>query len=301
MRASSQPNLSLQVRHDPSFRGQPRHRAAIGQALSHYAVWSPRPVTLDGRRLDNVLEEPNLGGSDFRRPIVLLAADAVPDIPSLRVRAALTERKLESTPRVDLDPEAWKKVQLTLGGPLLALGLISASSRPSRRKGAGYYDPGFAPSQVVWISDGVEVAREALPLNSGPVPLLIAVSAEGLTTDLSGLVPRPGPELTRRRNAAIRAVSARFPDTTDSRPDFSEHAISDTSAAGWAGVLVGGFVVLIQPVVGLVVMGIAGAMALSNSGQQVHGSAYTQGLDQLGPDLRKHAASLDDERAASDL
>lgn len=97
------------------------------------------------------------------------------------------------------------------GEPVSAVAMICAVTRFEKGSGGIFvhssWKPALRHSEFVWVADGVEVLREQLELPTLPTPLLVACSADGLETDLSGMLPRDTEERHRRRDMVMRGVT----------------------------------------------------------------------------------------------
>ncbi len=229
-----------------------RRRAAIAETLTSLCHWTPFPLTLDGRRINNLFFDPEFGASHLRQPLLYLHAPPQPSLPSFRC------------PAIEVQPEdrsAWLAISeqereaalSRFEQPCLALGLVSYFQQ---NQGGEYdqWEPVARASQFCWVRDGVEVAREDLALEKSPVAILIAASADGLETDLSGLVPRQRSELEFQRVQALRAVFTELSKILSARPQLSYQTKDNSSTHVASALLLGGAVVLANPMMGLLLL-----------------------------------------------
>lgn len=188
-------------------------RADISKELHSLAQWSPRPIRIDSREISNILEDPKFSSSQSRQPLCLITAPTREDQVRLKLRARFTPRGSSTSVNAQpLDAHLRKAIKELADG-VFAVGLVthflpteSSSSRPA--------------SEFVWVCDGVEVMREPLPIKMDSMAILIACSAEGLKTDVTGLTLRQSKSKEARKREALGAIVQCYPDTTDDEDDF---------------------------------------------------------------------------------
>lgn len=182
----------------------------IGSALSQHAHWSPVSITLDKRVVSNVANDPRFGASHEVHPLYFMPFDPNPAVPSWVYHARFSKR--ESMMVVFTGKDSNLQEDIRFGGePVSAVAMICAVTRFEKGSGGIFvhssWKPALRHSEFVWVADGVEVLREQLELPTLPTPLLVACSADGLETDLSGMLPRDTEERHRRRDRVMRGVT----------------------------------------------------------------------------------------------
>ena len=265
--------------------------ATIAAVLNAHAQWAPVHVTLDQRLISNIFHDPTFGVSELRQPVCLLHVPPQPPQPSLKVTAKFTNPDVSSdVPVVNPEGQTFRKALKDLAEPCLAVGMVS-SFVEKKRVGKGYnVTPGLQRSQLAWVADGAEVAREDLPFPKGSVALLVACSADGLETDLSTLTPRDGREKDQRREAVLRAVGANFPDAEDDKADYS--TTSPTDIVGVAIMAIGAVGALIIPPAGILILGVGGlSLTLSRSRSEVLQTSLDKDFKALARDARAKAGA----------
>ena len=227
---------------------------SIAQALAARAHCCPNTITLDRRNVSNVFQEPLFGSSSLSHPLYFLQAPPQPELPSLRLRARFLAPTVKMTqPLAQSARGEVTRLNDELSEPCLAGLLITAFTRrkivPNHSRKNPQNEISYVaaprPSVLVWVTDGVEVAREDLEMPHSPTALLVYCSAEGLPTDLSGLTPRHTELLGQRRTAVMRAVQ-RCLEAAD-----VDSKVSTSSAVNVGLVVVSGLLTLANPFLGL--------------------------------------------------
>ena len=215
-------------------------RAEILAVITQFCHLSDQYIFFDGVKLDSHLTDPHFGVSENSCPLALIKCEPDEDLPSV----GFAERK-DWSPRqigthsVELEFESSQPLIPTDG--CAALGLLAAFVRKKRlREDVSYYESTRDFSEVVWVGDGVVVKRERFPWKSS-VGLGLVLSADGIPTDLTGLVPRDEDELARRRERGLSLILKRLRILQSANPEGVDISYSNASH-------------LIQGAIGLVLM-----------------------------------------------
>lgn len=182
-----------------------RFRAEVESVLASHCHLGPRTVEIDGVEVASLLYDLRFGVTDSSRPLTFLRAPEDQELPSFSVAnpKEFHGRGLGGH-FVDIGNGDAERM-----GPATACSAAAIVSvfveKKKLRNDTIYYAPGRRRSEVIWVCDGVVVDREALRLEAG-AGVAVIVSAEGLDTDLSGLLPRESDLKERLRELALRAV-----------------------------------------------------------------------------------------------
>jgi hypothetical protein len=282
-----------------TFRAAER-RASIGRVLSSRCHWAPVRVTLDGRSINNIFSDPTFGGSNLRQPLCLIRVPPQLPYPTLEVQA---DPRVIPKPSIFTDAEVptitpdWYRFQEALTGlsqPCFAIGMVSAILvKVSAGKNSTVTKTGTVGNAMAWISDGVEVARESLPFRPRSAALLVACSAEGLGTDISGLIPIHSAPKAERRTAALRAIRRGFPDTRDEQADYDIEG--GTDPANTTMLVIGGLSLLFNPLVGAAILTFGGLSWTSlRSRNAAIQKAIKEGFEGLAEELEKRVPYEDE-------
>lgn len=259
--------------------------SAIATTLKNGAHCAPIKITIDGHTVSNIFQDPVFGVSQLRHPLYLLQANADPAIPSVRLRARFFPPDLTfiNAPEVSAANSQLQEAAGKAQQPCLATILISGFLL---RKGSGKhisYHPLPSPSQLVWVSDGVEVAREDLNLGATPTAMLVVCSAEGLPTDISGWTPRQTAERDQRKAAVMRAVHDVLSVTS------TDAEVEKSPIVHIALMVVGGILTLANPPIGLIMIGGGGLGRLSDVSEA---ATFEGAMDKGLADLRDAVCRL---------
>jgi hypothetical protein len=230
--------------------------AAIAKTLTDRVHCCPNKVTLDGHSVSNVFNEPFYGASSLRYPLYFLQLKPDPAMPSLRLRAmhrAPDDGMMSWAPSVETPGGKVVKSVQEAYDPCLAGILVTAFLKKEAAGKHVEFLPQPQRSQLVWVADGVEVAREDLGLSPTPTAILVFCSAADLSTDLSGLAPRETEMKLQRQAEVMRRVDQCLAETdTETKVDCGESSLSIGL------MIVGGMALLISPPVGLVMVAAVG-------------------------------------------
>lgn len=173
-----------------------RWNADLLTTLSQRAFLCPVPLVVDGRPMQGLQGCPEHGLSPTSFPIYSDLNDD-PDLAELTFPETTFEpvessrglmRRVRSVPRV---------------GGRLSLGcLVSVHFR----SGATGWTARPTPSRIYWISDGVVLESEEIPVGTGSVSCGVYLSATGLRVDLSSFRLLESGLRDERRRAAWRLV-----------------------------------------------------------------------------------------------
>ncbi len=243
-----------------------KRSAEISRILTSEAHLMPSHLSIDGREINNLMDDPVFGASNLRQPLYLFRVPSHSLVPDLKVKAHFQRRtswSVEGLPEINAaDGEAVQTELPALQEPGMAVVLVS-SMLGRTKKGKSYeYHALAKPSQLVWVSDGVVVGREDLPLPNGSTPMVVVCSAAGLETDLSGLVPRLTEARAERRDTVMRGVARCLVES-----DLDAKVQSRVQKLHLGLMAVGGMVFFVNPVAGLALMGGGGLQYLQSRDQ----------------------------------
>lgn len=230
----------------PDNRQASARGAGIAKALTDHVHCCSNKILLDGRDVSNIFNEPNFGSSSLRHPLYFLRTEPESDTPSLRLRAqflppdtgiSIPLIKNTTGKVVECIREAYQ--------PCLAAALITAFLQKTGSGEHVSFQPLPRTSQLVWVTDGVEVAREELDLPKCATAMLVYCSAEGLPTDLSGLIPRD----TDLKKQRFEQVMLSIRQCLASTPTAAQ--VSPFVGGSIGFVIVGGLIALLNPAVGI--------------------------------------------------
>lgn len=171
----------------------------IQEQLQLTSCTSPVPVKLDNRDIVGILRDPHFGYSKRSRPLEFWSASPSDSLPKFTLRTGgvggFTDFHQGSAFAVP------RNRSYTAG----ACGFLSCFMKEVRHSKGFSFVPRSRCSELVWLTDGAVVRRTRLP-HTGSVALSIYVSAEGLTTDLSGIAIREDSLFAERRQQALEAA-----------------------------------------------------------------------------------------------
>lgn len=261
------------------------YRAEIVTTLSQHCHFGPVSLKVDSRESASFLGDPRFGITEQSRPLALLKAPPASKMPTF-VIAEPEEFEGEAIGNHSI---ALPELSRNLGQECSAAGLLSAFVKQKEvRTGVYYYDTRHDHSEILWIRDGVIVQREKF-LRPYELGLAAIVSAEGLETDLSGLVPRQGEAKNQRRDASIKLLATevlKFQKALGPDGFKVEHEMWKTYLTGLAG----GLLLFAVPIIGLAVLTKAGYDYSSKERRAGYlNTALDRGLERLVESLKKEA------------
>ena len=240
-----------------------KRAAQIQGTLADFSQFAPREVSLDGRNLSNLFNDPIFGPSESAQPLFVLRAAPHEHLPSLRVLGSFARPSIAvNGPSFRVDEAAVNDTLREFSQPSFAIAMVSAFLVKRKSGKTETFESRSQSSALVWVADGVEVAREFI-VSSNSVAILIVCSADGLETDLSGLVPRGTLEKEHRKKEVLRAITREFQLLTGADPDTQATFPRETLVV--AGLAFLGLVTFVMnPVVGFFIAGISGFNHLSS-------------------------------------
>lgn len=235
----------------------PKYSQSINSTLCCHCHLGPHPLKVDGREIGNFLQDPVFGVTGNSRPLALLRVPKMRLLPSVTVANPLSHRFDKLGPhQVSVAASATGFEPGEPARPVAAVGLLAVFfEKVKLRRNDFYYAPGEAHSEIVWLNDGVVVARESLKEVKGPVAIGIVVSCQGLETDVSGLIPRTSPQKSLRKHVAIKHTVEQLRGLVNSLGvdliDVQRGAATTTVVRG----LLGAGLTLLMPIFGLALIG----------------------------------------------
>lgn len=194
---------SLIVFHSPERAEAARTRANICRNLSEFCHLGPTPIKLDSRELPGCSSDPVFGISRPGQVLLFATAPEAPDQPKLSFAPIYGTRGIRSGNFHLAVQGPFCKVGGPLSGSAACLWnhqvveAIFASPRAIKAN----------RSELIWLTDGVVVKRDRLEGESG---LAVVLSADGLDTDLSGMVPLDTPLKGVRALDALARIKTRL-------------------------------------------------------------------------------------------
>lgn len=219
----------------------------IARVLREHCHLASHLITLEGHSIGDLRNDPDYGVSPTVKPIALL------------------RRQWEGLPQLLL-PGADSRIEFCLENQSVQLAavdeqeistavILSAFSDKKKNFTASSATGGHA---FLWVRHGVVVHRERIQLPRCRVGMAVLLSAEGLKTDLSGLVPRESEEKQARKNSALAAAHQAVSEVrgrVKTKPSVKRPL---TSA------LLGALCLTKAAPLGLLVVGLAGSDYLTN-------------------------------------
>lgn len=180
----------------------------------------PVSLTVDGCRIDSLFLAPELGC-----PLALVWANGeIPEmgLPPGTGRILGEPRYLETEFGLGSVYRNWLRSHRSAPRTSMAILLRSYVFQSG-----AYRRPKARRSETLWVCDGAVVAREPLFEIETLAHASLYLNAEGLPTDLTGLVPRSGPERAQRLEQAyalaaeaVSEVSLEFPKDSNLHRKF---------------------------------------------------------------------------------
>lgn len=227
-------------------------RADIAKAVTSHCHLARHRVTLDGRRPDCYLADPDFGLSSHSQPLTLFKAEPVQEWNPIAVvgefyftTAQLRHKKVD----VALPTEERMQRSLFATAAVLTLFFRPELHRRTLQLDKWSFHSQERQSQILWYSDGVIVHREPLPFEA-PVGLGVIISTEGLAMDLTGFNPLDRPTKQARIAHSFRLIREKLSAFRDSVGDqlFKVGGLRDETKL--SGVL-GAGVAVVAPMLGV--------------------------------------------------
>ena len=253
--------------------------AAVLTELRDRAYTCSVPLKLDNRRMDALQASPTYGSSKTSFPIYLGFLPG--ELPELPIPPATFGEYRPIAPG-DATMSKIFHPQAHLPEKVGVACLITAHLREVQRGKVMVWETYSQPSSLFWVRDGVVVDWETLKNAVGCVSCALYVSAEGMTSDLTGLKLARNEAYQQRFQAAVDAFKPFLSQAEVSLEAMVESQKMSGRVAG--GVLLVGALALgfMVPIWGLFLAG--GALAtMSQSGAAARALEVDlkRGLDQL--------------------
>lgn len=196
--------------------------AGISTTLHHRAYASSLRLSIDGRRLVGLHHDPHFAATRDTRPLLLLSVEPKSKLPAFKMSIDNDWDSPESEGAVDVEIRGSRKAprEKNSHGAVVILAAFLKEARIAR----GYFNdqrehkrrlPHSRSSYLLWVQDGVVISEEELPL-ANSIGFGMAISAEGLRTDLSGFGLVEDQALAERRAAALESLHGRLVALCDS-------------------------------------------------------------------------------------
>ena len=184
-------------------------RAEIVKTLSEHCHLGGVNVTLDSRSLDGCLSDPWFGKTARSHPIFVAHTEAdesweamkLVHVPKLKA-AKIGSYRVSLPPKVRVPP---RSPEGSGSAAIISTFFHRETIQESLRLDRAYYRPSTQQSEVLWVREGVLVKREPLQF-FGVLGLGAIVSAEGLETDLTGLVPLENEAKKERLRCSLKLI-----------------------------------------------------------------------------------------------
>lgn len=184
-----------------------RHNAEVSQALAERCFTSPRPITVDGRRIDGFQFAPGHGWGETSFPLSLnFCSGKTPDLPIPPGTFERLDPKDEFLTSIKgIRAAGTRALSEAYAGETPTLGvMVSAHAMKATTGKRTTWETTTERSRCFWVLDGVVLQIELLELVRRCCSVALFVNAEGLQTDLSGFNLSVGPEKTARFEAVTR-------------------------------------------------------------------------------------------------
>lgn len=232
--------------------------ADLLKALSERCFTCPAPLLVDGRRLDALQRCPRHGWERLHHPLFLGFAET--EIPDLSLppftfdfregalRKGIPDGLLQELPRRDAASLACQ---------------VSFHRKQSLAEGCW---PAPTASQVHWVSDGVVVLSEKLPLNATACAMGLYLSAEGLVTDATGFGLLEQLPKDERLERGASAAAKLLVEVGELRFQWDhDRSSGQKTVAGTLGLLLGAGFVFVSKFMALYLIGLALNLARDKS------------------------------------
>lgn len=243
--------------------------AEITKVLSNFAFACPIPLTLDGRRIDALQNDPQHGWSPESQLLMIGFRDGpLPALPLPRHTWAHTVPH-QVTVDSDLQLASAKLRQLTNEKAEHSLAYLFSAHIKRVKSGKNYvWKDSQGVSTLHWVLDGVIVQQEALTDWPEFCSAACFVNASGIPTDITGFRLQSSKEKKRRTATAKELLSSALDDTA--QLDFEEmgRVINKRErTVGGVMVIIGTVCLVMNPFIGLVVGGL-GAFSFVNGSSE---------------------------------
>ncbi|MCA9781569.1 MAG: hypothetical protein KC800_32850 [Candidatus Eremiobacteraeota bacterium] len=191
--------------------------ADIAKILHSRAFCSSVPVSIDSRPIRGLHTHPDFAVSKLSKPLFYFQAPSSEALPAFRIGELAPWEHLKRDAPIGLNPTPGNGLaHIPPDGDLGDVGAVallsvffSTRSRPSSflnsKNKVSALGPGNRHSRLLWLQDGVVVDQEFLW--EGAFAVLIAASAEGLKTDISGYQLVKDELYLSRKNKVVETIS----------------------------------------------------------------------------------------------
>lgn len=261
-----------------------RRHADVTRAVTERCHLCPVPLTLDGRRIDAIELNPSHGWGPGSQLLVMGFEDG--ELPRFPIPQATLGKSV--SPGVRVEPRL-KEVTAGLGQlretrTQCGLAFLVSAHLKRVKKGKNHVWREFSsPSICHWVKDGILLEPERLGDGSGFCSVGCFVSAEGLSTDLSGLALRDTPEKAARLQQARRLLKEGLSALPEL--DFKSRAVKTQAEVESAGKFLlgaGALFTLFTGFGGVAVMLLGGAIyATSNDQLSARETRILESIEEL--------------------
>ena len=200
--------------------------ATISTTLYHRAYTSSVPISIDGLDAVGLHHDPRFAATRDTRPLMLLSIEPESNLPAFGMSLTQDWDSAEPQEGLDIEVQGTEKAptERTMHGAVAILAAYLAEARVAR----GYFNnqrdhkrrlPQSRSSYLLWVQDGAVISEEELPLSTS-IGFGLAVSAEGLRTDLSGFGLVQDQAFSERRETALERLHDQLIALCDSDISF---------------------------------------------------------------------------------
>ncbi len=228
-----------------------RRNSEILQTLRNRAFVCPVPLRVDARRLDALQHCPDHGLSSSSYPL-RFAFSVGGDLPPFKM-PPLTRGGYDIPHNANVALLNLVERHLQVPDECALVAILTAHARDVQWGKSTSWQPYEQTSRIYWVSDGVVIDCRAFAVAPGSCSLGLVASAQGLTTDLSGLALQVN-QVYRGRLSEICRMAHSFLETSQLRTDQIVTSPTPDGRLAGAALLLGGLgLSFINPIFGGVV------------------------------------------------
>ena len=237
--------------------------AAVSKNLYQFCHTCPKPLKLDGARIDGLELSPKHGWGQSSQLLALGFQDG--DLPPLPIPERTSQQKVVSRTQIHsaLSSVTSKHRKAARGQESAGLAFLLSAHLTSTGSGWTY---GEGQSTIYWVSDGVIVQSEPIDIPQSLCSVGCFASVQGLKTDLTGFNLIETKELrTRRQEVPVLLQRGIAEIQSLDFTQLAKEAPKGHLLPGVAMGFVGGLGSLIMPLKGLAVLALGAAHFLGSA------------------------------------
>jgi hypothetical protein len=203
-----------------------RYCSGIARDLTSRCYLAPMPIRLDRRIINDIKRNSDFGTAHKRTFLTLVPLKT--EIPCAPPWASRTTRICNYS---FLNDAAFDSLGSGMDQWSVGLGLtLNHQQKDDDELGwpaetEDKLEPG--PSRLVWVTDGVVVDNEKIPIKK-VISLAVVCQASGLKTDLSGLMLSDSKEKRMTKKSALGSVAEKLQEVLELQPFVGEEILTDT-------------------------------------------------------------------------